>query len=68
MRKAFYYLGIMPYNGEPSRVWLILSSVFFAWSTMRKRIQIDISWFDDNTRQKGEGKKKESEIVDLPIM
>lgn len=67
MKKAIYYLGIMPYNGEPSRVWLVLGSVFFAWSTVRKRIQIDISWFSEDNRPMDEGEKERFENLDLSL-
>ena len=67
MKKAIYYLGIMPYNGEPSRVWLVFGSVFFAWSTVRKRIQIDISWFCKDPYHIGEGEKEKFENLDLSL-
>lgn len=57
----------MPYNGEPSRVWLVLGSVFFAWSTVRKRIQIDISWFSEDHLPMGEGEKEKFENLDLSL-
>lgn len=67
MRKAFYYLGIMPYNGEPSRVWLVFGSVFFAWSTVRKRIQIDISWISEDSHTLDKNEKKMLQNIDLSI-
>ena len=67
MKKAIYYLGIMPYNGEPSRVWLVLGSVFFAWSTVRKRIQIDISWFSKDANTLDEEEKHKLQNLDLTL-
>lgn len=67
MKKAIYYLGIMPYNGEPSRVWLVLGSLFFAWSTVRNRIQVDISWFCKDNLQIDEGEKEKFENLDLSL-
>ena len=67
MRKAFYYLGILPYNGEPSRVWLVFGSVFFAWSTVRKRIQIDISWISEDSHNLDKNEKKMLQNIDLSI-
>ena len=43
MKKKFVCLGTMPFNGEPSKVWLLLGSIFIASSIVRKRIQIDIA-------------------------
>lgn len=67
MKKAIYYLGIMPYNGEPSRVWLVFGSVFFAWSTVRKRIQIDISWISKDYHTLDKNEKKMIQNIDLSI-
>lgn len=43
MKKNFVCLGLMPFNGEPSKVWLLLGTIFIASSIVRKRIQIDIA-------------------------
>lgn len=67
MKKAFYYLGIMPYNGELSRVWLVFGSVFFACSTVRKRIQIDISWFCKDNHHINEAEREKFENLDLSL-
>lgn len=67
MKKQCYYLGIMPYNGEPSRVWLVLGSIFFAWSIVRKRIQIDISWSSKDTSPLDESEREKFENLDLSL-
>lgn len=51
MKKNFVCLGTMPFNGEPSRVWLILGSIFVASSVVRKRIQIDIACDEHDPRR-----------------
>lgn len=51
MKKTFVYLGTMTFNGEPSKVWLILGTVFIASSIVRKRIQIDIAYDDSEPRR-----------------
>ena len=60
-------MGIMPFNGEPSRVWLILGSIFVASSVVRKRIQIDIAFDEHDPRPLDEDEKKLFENIDLSI-
>lgn len=67
MKKQCYSLGIMPFNGEPSRVWLILGSIFVASSVVRKRIQIDIAYDENDPRPLDENEKKVFENIDLSI-
>lgn len=67
MKKQCYSLGIMPFNGEPSRVWLILGSIFVASSVVRKRIQIDIAFDENDPRPMDEDEKKIFENIDLSI-
>ena len=67
MRKQCYSLGIIPFNGEPSRVWLILGSIFVASSVVRKRIQIDIAFDEHDPRPLDEDEKKIFENIDLSI-
>ena len=67
MKKQFYSLGIMSFNGEPSRVWLILGSIFVASSVVRKRIQIDIAFDEHDPRPLDEDEKKIFENIDLSI-
>lgn len=67
MKKQCYSLGIMPFNGEPSRVWLILGSIFVASSVVRKRIQIDIAYDENDPRPLDEDEKKIFENLDLSI-
>ena len=67
MRNQYYSLGIMPFNGEPSRVWLILGSIFVASSVVRKRIQIDIAYDEHDPRPMDEDEKKIFENIDLSI-
>ena len=67
MKKQCYSLGIMPFNGEPSRVWLILGSIFVASSVVRKRIQIDIAFDEHDPRPMDENEKKIFENIDLSI-
>ena len=67
MKKQFYSLGIMPFNGEPSHVWLILGSIFVASSVVRKRIQIDIAFDEHDPRPLDEDEKKIFENIDLSI-
>ena len=67
MRKQCYSLGIIPFNGEPSRVWLILGSIFVASSVVRKRIQIDIAFDEHDPRPMDEDEKKIFENIDLSI-
>lgn len=67
MKKQCYSLGIMPFNGEPSRVWLILGSIFVASSVVRKRIQIDIACDENDPRPMDEDEKKVFENLGLSI-
>ena len=67
MKKQCYSLGLMPFNGEPSRVWLILGSIFVASSVARKRIQIDIAFDEHDPRPLDEDEKKIFENIDLSI-
>ena len=67
MKKQCYSLGLMPFNGEPSRVWLILGSIFVASSVVRKRIQIDIAFDEHAPRPLDEDEKKIFENIDLSI-
>ena len=67
MKKQCYSLGIMPLNAEPSRVWLILGSIFVASSVVRKRIQIDIAFDEHDPRPLDEDEKKIFENIDLSI-
>ena len=57
----------MPFNGEPSRVWLILGSIFVASSVVRKRIQIDIAYDEHDPRPLDEDEKKIFQDIDLSI-
>lgn len=67
MKKQCYSLGIMPFNGEPSRVWLILGSIFVASSVVRKRLQIDIAFDEHDPRPMDENEKKIFGNIDLSI-
>ena len=67
MKKQYYSLGIMPFNGEPSRVWLILGYIFVASSVVRKRIQIDIAFDEHDPRQLNESEKEKFKDLDLSI-
>lgn len=67
MKKSLVCLGIMTFNGEPSRVWLILGSIFVASSVVRKRIQIDIAFDEHDPRPLDEDEKKIFENIDLSI-
>lgn len=67
MKKQCYSLGIMPFNGEPSRVWLVLGSIFIASSVVRKRIQIDIAYDEHDPRPLDDGEKEQLKNLDLSI-
>ena len=67
MKKQCYSIGIMPFNGEPSRVWLILGSILVASSVVRKRIQIDIAFDEHDPRPMDEDEKKIFQNIDLSI-
>lgn len=67
MKKNFVCLGTMPFNGEPSKVWLLLGTVFIASSIVRKRIQIDIACDESDPRPMDEDEKKIFKDIDLSI-
>lgn len=67
MKKNFVCLGTMPFNGEPSKVWLLLGIVFIASSVVRKRIQIDIAYDENDPRQLNEDEKEQFKNLDLSI-
>lgn len=67
MKKNLVCLGTMTFNGEPSKVWLILGSIFVAASVVRKRIQIDIAFDETDPRQLDESEKKMFQDIDLSI-
>lgn len=67
MKKNFVCLGTMPFNGEPSKVWLLLGTIFIASSVVRKRIQIDIACDESDPRQLDDDEKKIFQDVDLSI-
>lgn len=67
MKKQCYSLGIMPFNGEPSHVWLVFGSIFVASSVVRNRIQIDISWFYKDHRTLDEDERQKFENLDLSL-
>ena len=67
MKKNFVCLGLMPFNGEPSKVWLLLGTIFIASSVVRKRIQIDIACDESDPRQMDEDEKKIFQDIDLSI-
>lgn len=43
MKRVFANLGLMRFNGEPSHVYLLFQTVFFASSIIRRRWQLDIA-------------------------
>ena len=57
----------MPFNGEQSKVWLLLGTIFIAYSVVRKRIQIDIACDEHDPRPLDEDEKKIFENIDLSI-
>ena len=67
MKKNLVCLGTMPFNGEPSKVWLLLGTIFIASSIVRKRIQIDIACDEHDPRTLGEDEKKIFRNLDLSI-
>lgn len=67
MKKNFVCLGTMPFNGEPSKVWLLLGTIFIASSIVRKRIQIDIACDENDPRPMDEEEKKIFQDIDLSI-
>lgn len=67
MKKKFVCLGTMPFNGEPSKVWLLLGTVFIASSVVRKRIQIDIACDENDPRPLDDDEKEQFKKLDLSI-
>lgn len=67
MKKNLVCLGTMPFNGEPSKVWLLLGTVFIASSIIRKRIQIDIACDESDPRPMDESEKEKFKNLDLSI-
>lgn len=67
MKKNFVCLGTMPFNGEPSKVWLLLGTIFIASSVVRKRIQIDIACDESDPRQLDDEEKEKFKNLDLSI-
>ena len=67
MKKNLVCLGTMTFNGEPSKVWLLLGTIFIASSIVRKRIQIDIAYDENDPRPMDEDEKKILQDIDLSI-
>lgn len=67
MKKNFVCLGTMTFNGEPSKVWLLLGTIFIASSVVRKRIQIDIACDENDPRQFDDNEKEQFKKLDLSI-
>ena len=67
MKKNFVCLGTMLFNGEPSKVWLLLGNIFIASSIVRKRIQIDIACDENDPRPLNEDEKEQFKNLDLSI-
>lgn len=67
MKKQLVCLGTMPFNGEPSKVWLLIGNIFIASSIVRKRIQIDIACDENDPRQLNEDEKEQFKNLDLSI-
>ena len=67
MKKQLVCLGTMPFNGEPSKVWLLLGTIFIASSIVRKRIQIDIACDENDPRPLNEDEKEKIKNLDLSI-
>lgn len=67
MKKKFVCLGTMRFNGEPSKVWLLLGNIFIASSIVRKRIQIDIACDENDPRPLNEDEKNIFQDIDLSI-
>lgn len=67
MKKKLVCLGTIPFNGEPSKVWLLLGSVFIASSVVRKRIQIDIACDENDPRPLDDDEKEQFKKLDLSI-
>ena len=67
MKKNLVCLGTMTFNGEPSKVWLLLGTIFIASSIIRKRIQIDIAYDENDPHPLDEDEKKILQDIDLSI-
>lgn len=67
MKKKLVCLGTMPFNGEPSKVWLLLGTIFIASSIVRKRVQIDIACDENDPRTLNEDEKEKIKNLDLSI-
>lgn len=67
MKKNLVCLGTMPFNGEPSKVWLLLGTIFIASSIVRKRIQIDIACDKNDPRPLDDSEKEQLKNLDLSI-
>lgn len=67
MKKKFVCLGTMRFNGEPSKVWLLLGNIFIASSIVRKRIQIDIACDESDPRPLDKDEKEQFKNLDLSI-
>ena len=67
MKKKLVCLGTMQFNGEPSKVWLLLGTIFIASSIVRKRIQIDIACDESDPHPMDEEEKKIFQDIDLSI-
>lgn len=67
MKKKLVCLGTMPFNGEPSKVWLLLGTIFIASSIVRKRIQIDIACDENDPRTLDDEEKEQFKKLDLSI-
>lgn len=67
MKKNFVCLGTMPFNGEPSKVWLLLGTIFIASSVVRKRIQIDIACDENDPKPLNDEEKERFKNLDLSI-
>ena len=67
MKKNLICLGTMQFNGEPSKVWLLLGTIFIASSIVRKRIQIDIACDENDPRPLDDDEKEQFKNLDLSI-
>ena len=67
MKKNLVCLGTMLFNGEPSKVWLLLGTIFIASSIIRKRIQIDIAYDENDPRPFDDDEKEQFKNLDLTI-
>lgn len=65
MKKKLVCLGTMPFNGEPSKVWLLLGTIFIASSIVRKRLQIDIACDENDPRTLNDEEKEQFKNLDL---